>query len=212
MNKQEAIKHILDQLAHGTPIQTILDPPAPKIKLADPVTGEEMWAEDPDWEKPKLPTWTTVVEWMLDESFRYKWEHARKMGAAYKADHMIVLQRKLEQEHDPRMATKYKVMMEMLAKSAMWDDSKYSDRSIQEIKNTTPQAPDVVKSKVQQLRRELGLSQGVVDVEAKEVQPKKRIMSPLQAQNIQKAIAARKEKAAARRLAKDDPGTGTSET
>jgi hypothetical protein len=171
MNPTWAKRHILDRLAHGVPIQTILNPPPPKIEVIDPVDGSAREVDDPDWTPPDLPDWTKVVEWLKDEAFKKEWEHARKLGAAYNADELIVLKNKLMNEHDPRMASKYKVMMEMVKTAAMWGDSKYSDRTISEQVNTAPQAPEVVRSKIAQLERELGigLSQGVVDVEVREV-------------------------------------------
>lgn len=171
MNAQWAKKHILERLAHGVPIQTILNPRPPKVKIPDVETGEEIEIDDPDWEAPDLPDWNKVVEWLQDESFRAQWEHARKAGAAYKADELTVLKDRLKEERDPRMASKYKVMMEMIKTAATWDDSKFSERSVLEVKNTTPQAPEVVRAKIAQLRRELGLSNSgeVIDVEAKPV-------------------------------------------
>jgi len=174
MNPTWAKRHILDRLAHGVPIQTILNPPPPKIEVIDPVDGSAREVDDPDWTPPDLPDWTKVVEWLKDEAFKKEWEHARKLGAAYNADELIVLKNKLMNENDPRMASKYKVMMEMVKTAAMWGDSKYSDRTISEQVNTAPQAPEVVRSKIAQLERELGFVKGlssgeVVDVEATEV-------------------------------------------
>lgn len=172
MNAQWAKKHILERLAHGVPIQTILDPRPPKITVTDPETNHDEEVDDPDWVAPDLPDWNKVVEWLKDETFRREWEHARKSGAAYNADELLVLKDKLKGEHDPRMASKYKVMMDMIQKAAAWGDSKFSERTVQEHINTAPQAPEVVLAKIKQIERELGLSttQGeVIDVEAKPV-------------------------------------------
>lgn len=193
LNPTWAKKHILDQLAHGVPIQTILNPPPPKIESVDPIDGSVRMVDDPDWTPPDLPDWIKVVEWLKDESFRREWEHARKAGAQYKADYVSVLAKRLEDEHDPRMASKYKVMLEMHKTAATWDDSKFSERSVVEVKNTAPQAPEVVKSKIAQLERELGLSSGVVDVEVKEVKQ----ATPAQLahrQKLRELAAARKGK------------------
>lgn len=173
MNAQWAKKHILERLAHGVPIQTILNPRPPKITVPDVETNEDIEVDDPNWTPPDLPDWNRVVEWLKDEAFRREWEHARKAGAAYNADELLVLKNLLREERDPRMASKYKVMMEMIQKAAAWGDSKFAERSIQENINTAPQAPEVVLSKINQLRRELGLpSNGnaeAIDVQAKEV-------------------------------------------
>lgn len=194
MNPTWAKKHILEQLAHGVPIQTILNPPPPKIESVDPIDGSVRMVDDPDWTPPDLPDWIKVVEWLKDESFRREWEHARKAGAQYKADYVSVLAKRLEDEHDPRMATKYKVMLEMHKTAATWDDSKFSDRSVVEVKNTAPQAPEVVKSKIAQLERELGLSSGVVDVEVREVKKQATPAQLAHRQKLRELAAARKGK------------------
>lgn len=194
MNPTWAKKHILDQLAHGVPIQTILNPPPPKIESVDPIDGTVRMVDDPDWTPPDLPDWIKVVEWLKDESFRREWEHARKAGAQYKADYVSVLAKRLEDEHDPRMASKYKVMLEMHKTAATWDDSKFSERSVVEVKNTAPQAPEVVKSKIAQLERELGLSSGVVDVEVREVKKQATPAQLAHRQKLRELAATRKGK------------------
>lgn len=213
MNPTWAKKHILDQLAHGVPIQTILNPPPPKITVVDPVTGDEVEADDPDWTPPDLPNWSQVVVWLKDEAFKKEWEHARKLGASYNADELIVLKNKLAKETDPRMASKYKVMMEMIKTAAVWGDTKYSERTVQEHINTAPQSPEVVNAKIAQIERELGigLSKGeVVDVVATEVKPK-RVWSEAQLKHHQKLAQLQRDKKAAREAARD-AGTKTSKT
>ena len=172
MNALQAKKIILEGLAHGVAIQDILDPRPPKIVVPDVETGEEVEVDDPDWVRPDMPDWNKVVEWLKDEAFKREWEHARKAGATYNADELLVLKNKLKAERDPRMASKYKVMMEMIQKAAAWGDNKFSERTVQEHINTAPQAPEVVMARIRQLERELGLSKDsgeVIDVEAKPV-------------------------------------------
>lgn len=208
MNAAWAKKHILDRLAHGVPIQTILNPPCPKIRVPDVETGEDVEVDDPDWTPPDLPDWTRVVEWLKDETFRREWEHARKAGAAYNADELLVLKNKLRDERDPRMASKYKVMMEMIQKAAAWGDSKFSERTIQEHINTAPQAPEVVLEKIKQIKRELGLSKNneAVDVEVREVKTKQ--FSPKQLAHQEKL----RNLAKARKGKPRVPRTDSSET
>ena len=155
MNPKAVKKHICEELAHGKPIQTILKPDVPE---GDP--------------KPDLPDWNIVVQWLKeDEVFRSDYEHAMKFGATYLADEMLLLKDKLLK--DPKSAPAYKCAMEMIKVSAMWRDPKYSERTIQEIKNTTPQDAEVIAARIKQLREELGISGGVIDVIATEVKPKR---------------------------------------
>lgn len=169
MNVKAAKKLILEQLAHGKPIQSILDPAAPQVALNDPETGEIVFVADADWVKPDLPDWTEVVAWMNDdEPFRTAYERSFKYGAMYLADELLMLKERVLK--DPKAAPAFKLAMDAIRTSAMWRDPKYSERTIQEIKNTAPQAPEEVKQKIRQLREELGFT---VDVEAVEVVVKK---------------------------------------
>ena len=174
MNPKAVKKHILEELAHGKPVQEILNPPAP--------------LNDPDWVKPDLPDWNLVVQWLKeDEEFRGAYEHAMKYGAAYLADEMLMLKERLLQ--DPKSATAYKTAMDMIKWATMIRDPKYSERTIQEIKNTTPQDAEVVKAKVEQLREELGMHHTIVDVQAKVVK-----QSPKRLEHLAKARAAKAAK------------------
>jgi hypothetical protein len=189
MNPRAVKKHILEELAHGKPIQHILNPPKP--------------VDDPEWIKPDLPDWNLVVQWLKDdEEFRAAYEHSMKYGAAYLADEMLMLKEQLLQ--DPRSATAYKTAMDMIKWATMIRDPKYSERTIQEIKNTAPQDPEVVSAKIAQLREELGIGKDdVVDVVAKVVEEKKG-PSERQLEHLRKARAALE----AKRNAKPDSGTG----
>jgi hypothetical protein len=151
MNKKAVQKHICERLAHGEPIQTILNPQPKIIRVEE---GEPIY--DPDFVKPDLPDWNMVVQWMKeDEQFRGDWENARKMGAAYNADQLMSLKDKLLA--DPRNASAYKVAMEMVKTAAMWGDPKYSDRTIQDLNHRLPQNSDEVKAQIKQLEEELGM-------------------------------------------------------
>lgn len=154
MNVKSVKKHICEELAHGKPVQRILNP--------------EIIAGEP---KPDLPDWNLVVQWLKDdEGFRADYEHAMKFGAAYLADEMLVLKDQLLL--DPKSAPAYKAAMDMIKWATMIRDPKYSERTIQEIKNTTPQDLTVVAARVKQLREELGMESGIIDVEMTEVKPK----------------------------------------
>ena len=125
---------------------------------------------DPDWVKPDLPDWNIVVAWLkADEEFRAGYEHAMKYGAAYLADEMLILKDKLLL--DPKSAPAYKAAMDMIKWATMIRDPKYSERTIQEIKNTTPQDATVVQARIKQLEEELGITGGVVEAEVVEVKP-----------------------------------------
>src|SRR5579864_7295540 len=129
MNQKAVKKHICEELAHGKPIQLILNPPHPVIEAAGKMIP------DPDWIKPDLPDWNIVVQWLKDdEGFRADYEHAMQFGAKYLADEMLMLKDALLK--DPKSASAYKTAMEMIKTSAMWRDPKYSERTIQEIKNS----------------------------------------------------------------------------
>lgn len=174
MNPKSVKKHICEELAHGKPIQLILKPPVPPKKVNGKIVRDEEGeiVPDPDWVQPDLPDWNNVVQWLKeDEVFRSEYDHALKYGAVYLADEMLVLKDKLLL--DPKSAPAYKCAMDMIKVSAMWRDPKYSERTIQEIKNSIPQDADVVAARIKQLRQELGLEDGgVVDVIAHEVKPK----------------------------------------
>lgn len=157
MNPKSVKKHICEELAHGKPIQLILSPPHPKIevpidkRVKDGLTKE---IPDPDWTKPDLPDWNIVVQWLKDdEVFRNDYDHAMMYGAKYMADEMMIL--KDQVISDPRNASAYKVAMEMIKTSAMWRDPKYSERTIQEVRNTTPQDAEVIAARIKQLKDEL---------------------------------------------------------
>lgn len=171
MNPKSVKKYICEELAHGKPVQTILDPPADFIKDARGriVLGEETREPmlDPDWVCPDLPDWNTVVQWLKDdEVFRSDYEHSMKFGAAYLADEMLILKDKLLR--DPKSAPAYKAAMDMIKWATMIRDPKYSERTIQEIKNNIPQDGEVVLARIKQLKEELGIGQ-TVEVIAHEV-------------------------------------------
>lgn len=140
MNPKSVKKHICERLAHGEPIQKILSPIVAEGDV-----------------KPDLPDWNMVVQWLKDdEAFRADYDHAMTYGAKYLADEMLILKDQLLK--DPKSATAYKTAMEMIKTSAMWRDPKYSERTIQEIRNNTPQDADVIAAKIKQLREELGMT------------------------------------------------------
>lgn len=159
MNPKSVKKHICEELAHGKPIQLILSPRHPTVEV--PVDkrvkdGPTKEIPDPEWVKPDLPDWNIVVQWLKDdEVFRNDYDHAMMYGAKYMADEMMIL--KDQVISDPRNASAYKVAMEMIKTSAMWRDPKYSERTIQEVRNTTPQDADVIAARIKQLRDELGM-------------------------------------------------------
>ena len=155
MNPKAVKKHICEELAHGKPVQTILKPVVPE---GDP--------------KPDLPDWNIVVQWLKeDEVFRSDYEHAMKYGAAYLADEMLILKDRVIA--NPKDAPALKAAMDMIKWATMIRDPKYSERTIQEIKNTTPQDAEVIAARIKQLREELGIGGGVIDVIATEVKPKR---------------------------------------
>lgn len=198
MNIKAVKKHILEELAHGKPIQKILSPDAPKVRELD-ADGGVCFVDDPDWVKPDLPDWNNVVQWLKDdEAFRADYEHAMKYGAVYLSDELVVLKDKVVA--DPKNATAYKVAMEAIRTAAMWRDPKYSERTIQEIKNTAPQAPEVVQERIKQLLDELGFAKGkVIDVEAKPVEEvKNNRRSPKVLAHLERARAAKAAKDAER--------------
>jgi hypothetical protein len=172
MNQKAVRKHICERLAHGEPIQRILDPQPKILRYED---GQPVY--DPDFVKPDLPDWNMVVEWLRqDEQFRLEWEHAKKMQAAFLSDQLLVLKEQVLS--DPKNASAYKVAYEMVKTSAMWGDSKYSDRTIQDIKNSVPQNSEEVQARILQLEEELGLAGNrTVNVQAVEV---KKQPSPAQ--------------------------------
>ena len=155
MNPKAVKKHICEELAHGKPVQTILKPPVP--------------AGDP---QPDLPDWNIVVQWLKeDEVFRSDYEHAMKYGATYLADEMLLLKDRVIA--NPKDAPALKAAMDMIKWATMIRDPKYSERTMLEIKNNIPQDAEVVAARIKQLRMELGMEQGVVDVIATEVKPKR---------------------------------------
>lgn len=154
MNPKSVKKHICEELAHGKPIQLILGPLAPLID------GKP----DPDFVKPDLPDWNVVVQWLKDdEVFRSDYDHAMMYGAKYMADEMMILKDKVI--NDPKSASAYKVAMEMIKTSAMWRDPKYSERTIQEVRNMTPQDSEVILARIKQLWDELGPAKEMGPVE-----------------------------------------------
>jgi len=197
MNPKAVRKHICEELAHGRPIQLILNPPCPQHEVTeyDDMTGapHKVLVNDPDWVKPDLPDWNMVVEWLRDEEFRRDYEHAMKFGAAYLADEMLVLKDRLLL--DPKSAPAYKAAMDMIKWATMIRDPKYSERTIQEIKNTTPQDPNVVQARIRQLEEELGLANAAIPVEVVEVKPQRseRMLNHL-AKAREKAAEARARK------------------
>lgn len=197
MNIKSVKKHILEELAHGKPIQKILSPDPPKVREYTE-DGGLIWVDDPDFVKPDLPDWNIVVQWLKeDEAFARDYEHAMKYGAVYLSDELVVLKDKVVA--DPKNATAYKVAMEAIRTAAMWRDPKYSERTIQEVKNTAPQAPEVVQERIKQLMDELGFagrlpSPTVVDVPVVEVKPANNRRSPAVLANLERARAARAAK------------------
>lgn len=197
MNPKAVKKHILEELAHGKPVQTILNPQPPMV-MGENAEGGKCLVPDPDWVKPDLPDWNLVVQWLKDEEeFRQAYEHAMKYGAVYLADEMLVLKDALLK--DPKSAPAYKAAMDAIRTSAMWRDAKYSERTIQEVKNTTPQDPTVVSARIKQLEDELGLANTYVPavvVEPKKVTSEAKLNAVRKAQEARRANAAklRKEK------------------
>lgn len=200
-------KHICEELAHGKPIQQILKPPVPPKKVNGKIQYDEDGDEipDPNWVKPDLPDWNNVVQWLKDdEVFRADYEHAMKYGAAYLADEMLMLKDRLLK--DPKSAPAFKVAMEMLKTAAMWRDSKYSERTIQEIKNSVPADAEVTLARIKQLEEELGI-RGDNTVDMGPVVPVKKILSPARQKQLLAAQAARRANIKARRDAKSGPKT-----
>ena len=203
-NAKAVKKHICERLAHGEPIQLILNPQPKIIKYED---GEPVY--DPDFVKPDLPDWNMVVQWMKeDEQFRADWETARKMGAAWNADEMIQLKNNLKAETDPRMATKYKVMAEMVKTAAMWGDAKYSDRTIQDLHHKVPQNAMEVIAAIKQLEEELGMGDGRTINLAMPVVEVKKPPTEAQLKHREKLSRLAKE----RNAAKKGTGRGKSNT
>lgn len=204
MNPKSVKKHICEELAHGKPIQHILNPPCPQIEVTDydDVTGAQTTklVDDPEWVKPDMPDWNIVVQWLKDdEAFRSDYEHAMKYGAIYLADEMLILKDRLLL--DPKSAPAYKCAMEMIKTSAMWRDPKYSDRVIQDINaKGVPQDSDAVLARIKQLKEELGFD--VVDMGAVEEVPKKKEISARMKAHLESARAKRAAKIAERRAAK----------
>jgi hypothetical protein len=119
MNPKSVKKHLLEELAHGKPIQKILTPEVPKVEVK--VKGVVQWIDDPDYVKPDLPDWNLVVFWLKeDEEFRVAYEHAMKYGAVYLADEMLMLKERLL--NDPKSATAYKTAMDMIKWATMIRD------------------------------------------------------------------------------------------
>lgn len=195
MNIKAVKKHIIEEVGHGKAIQSVLNPPVPMMWGVG-AEGEKALVPDEDWVKPDLPDWNIVVQWLKDDrEFDAAYEQAFKYGAMYLADELLVLKDRLLQ--DPKSAPAYKTAMDAIRTSAMWRDPKYSERSIQEIKNTTPQDPTVVAARIKQLREELGIGGPVVDVVATEVKPKR-------SERMLAHLAKAREAAAAKRKKKDD--------
>lgn len=199
MNPKSVKKHICEELAHGKPIQLILKPKPPLVWGVDE-DGNKAMVPDEDWVQPDLPDWNLVVQWLgEDEAFRKSWENARKYGASYLADSMLILKDQLLA--DPKNATAYKTAMEMIKVSAMWGDPKYSERTIQEVKNTTPQDDDTIKARIKQLQEELGIGPQTIEM-GPVVEEKKR--TPAQLAHYQKMREARERKLRERRGKSDD--------
>ena len=201
VNPKAVRKHICEELAHGKPIQLILKPQPPMVWGVNE-EGEKALVPDMDWVRPDLPDWNMVVEWLRDEEFRRDYEHAMKFGAAYLADEMLVLKDKLLL--DPKSAPAYKAAMDMIKWATMIRDPKYSERTIQEIKNTTPQEANVVQARIKQLEEELGLANSYVPAEVVEVKPK---ISERMRLHLEGARAKAAEK---RRLKKEQEDGGNS--
>ena len=186
-------KHICEELAHGKPIQLILSPPVPpkKEKGGKIVRDDEgNPLPDPDWVKPDLPDWNSVVQWLKDdEVFRADYEHAMKYGAAYLADEMLVLKDRLL--NDPKSAPAFKAAMDMIKWATMIRDPKYSERTIQEIKNNQPQDAEVVNARIKQLEDELGIHGAVIEMGPVAVIAKKETPQHV-IERMQKARAALK--------------------
>jgi len=209
MNPKAVKKHICEELAHGQPIQRILKPEPPMVEKTIGKGARQTTAmvQDPDWVKPDLPDWNMVVQWLKDdEEFRAGYEHAMKYGAAYLADEMLILKDKLLL--DPKSAPAYKAAMDMIKWATMIRDPKYSERTIQEIKNTAPQDSVVVQARIKQLEEELGIANTAIEVEAVEVKPK---ISERMRLHLEKARAARAEARKRRGAGGGDGGNSQSE-
>lgn len=130
-------------LALGEPIQKI---------LMEKVLNEA--GESVELQRPDMPAWEEVVGWLKsDEVFLADYEQARVFGADYLADRMISLVDDLRA--DPKKAPAVKAAMEILKWQTMVRNSKYSERSIQEVKTTGPMDPEKVRSETKRLEREL---------------------------------------------------------
>ena len=206
MNPKSVKKHICEELAHGRPIQHILNPPCPQIEVDqyDDAIGATVTklVDDPGWIKPLMPDWNIVVQWLKDdEGFRADYEHAMKYGAIYLADEMLILKDRLLL--DPKSASAYKTAMEMIKTSAMWRDPKYSDRVIQDINaKGVPQDPDAVNARIKQLEEELDIRGTTVDMGAVQEVPKKKEISERMRLHLEGARAKRAAKIAEKRKAK----------
>lgn len=198
-------KHILEEMAHGKPIQLILNPPPPMVWGKDE-NGDKAMVPSKDWVKPDLPDWNIVVQWLTDdEAFRAAWTKAREFGAAYMADEMLVLKAALL--NDPKSAPAYKVAMDMVKTSAMWRDPKYSDRVVSEVLHKIPTDPATVQARITQLREELGIVDNrVIDVKAVEVVLPKldHVKNPKRVEAMERARAVRAANLKKRRDAKPD--------
>jgi len=193
MNPKAVKKHICEQLAHGVPIQLILSPVAPLIETAYQEDGTPILKPDPAWVKPDLPDWNLVVQWLKDdEQFRGDYEHALKYGAAYLADEMLILKNKVIQ--DPKSATAYKTAMDMIKWATMIRDPKYSERTIQEIKNNVPQDAETVASKIKALREELGIAAVEAEVRVIDAPVENKRRSQKVLDNLARARSMRKYK------------------
>lgn len=192
MNVKGVKKHICERLAHGDPIQTILNPEPPMLEDTDE-DGIKIFYPDPDFVKPDMPDWNMVVQWMKDDQqFSSEWENARKMGAAYNADQLMILKDRLLK--DPRNASAYKVAMEMVKTAAMWGDSKYSDRTINDLNHKVPSNSDEVRTQIKQLEDELGFSGGAtINLPMPVVEVKKQA-SPAQLAHREKLSRLAKER------------------
>lgn len=205
MNQKAVKKYILEQLALGEPIQLVLEPEQPTIEVEewDHIAQKNITKEipDPDWIKPDLPDWNTVLVWLRDdEAFRKDWEVAKTYGAEWMAGEMMLLKRQVLKA-PKEMQGAYKIAMEMVKTAAMWGDPKYSDRVINENKGPQmPSDPASVLARIAQLQEELKLTTpqqiaGVVEVEAKVVTSD--IQKEARRANMAKARAAYMAKKAA---------------
>ena len=138
-------------LGLGVPIQIILDG---KKVLKE---GEEILMHDDISQYRRMqgwPDWETVIHWLGEDNvFKVDYDEARVYGADYLADDMLGLIQMLKE--DPKKAPAVKAAMEILKWQTMVRNSKYSERIIQETKNSAPADPHKVAQEIDRLEREL---------------------------------------------------------